>query len=173
MHPFSIAGFRLAGLCAALLLLLFGSPLRAADAGHVAQAERFLKQADAHRMTVPVYIQVQQMFAERFAQSQSPESQRALLERYQSKADAVLDREIGWDKLRPELVGLYTEAFSEQELVQLNEFYASELGRKVLALLPQLNARSAQLTQARLQAAVPEVNRLLEEMSSELQTLKP
>lgn len=172
MPPFFVAGFRLAGLCVALLLI-FSSPLRAADAGHTSQAEQFLKQADAHRMTVPVYIQVQQMFAERFAQSQAPDSQRALLERYQSRADAVLDREIGWDKLRPELVALYTEAFSEQELVQLNEFYASELGRKVLALLPQLNARSAQLTQARLQAAVPDVNKLLEEMTSELQTLKP
>ena len=165
--------FRTAGLCGVLSLALFSVQANADSSSHAAHAERFLELVNAHRLTVPVYAQVQQMFAERFAQTQAPESRRALLESYQSKADAVLDREIGWDKLKPDLVALYSEAFSEQELAELNEFYASELGKKVLARLPQLNARSAQLTQARLEGAVPDVNKLLAEMTAELDTQKP
>lgn len=165
--------FRIAGLCSVLSLALFSVQAGADTASHAARAERFLELVSAHRLTVPVYAQVQQMFAERFAQTQAPESKRALLESYQSKADAVLDREIGWDKLKPDLIALYSEAFSEQELAELNEFYASELGKKVLARLPQLNARSAQLTQARLEGAVPQVNKLLAEMTAELDTQKP
>jgi len=163
---------RIAGLCSALSLALFSVQVSADDAGHAARAERFLELVSANRLTVPIYAQVQQGFAERFAQTQAPESKRALLESYQSKADAVLDREIGWDKLKPELIALYSEVFSEQELAELNEFYASELGKKVLARLPQLNARSAQLTQAKLENAVPQVNKLLAEMTAELDTQK-
>jgi len=58
-------------------------------------------------------------------------------------------------------------------LNQLIDFYQSPLGKKMLAKLPELNARSAQLTQAKLEAAVPEVNQLLADMTAELDTQKP
>ena len=47
------------------------------------------------------------------------------------------------------------------------------LSRAMLGKLPELNARSAQLTQARLQTAVPEVNKLLADMTAELEKQKP
>jgi len=162
--------FRTFGLCSALLLVLLSVQASAASASHAAQAERFLKLANADRLTVPVYAQVQQMFAQRFAEAQAPESKKASLERYQSQADAALDKAIGWDKLKPELVAIYTSEFSESELKQLNEFYESALGKKMLAKLPELNARSAQVTQSKLESAVPQVNKLLADMTAELDT---
>ncbi len=171
MQLFSTPGLRTLGACV-LSLGLFASQASAADAGHAAQAERFLELVNADRIAVPVYAQVQQMFAERFAQTQAPDSKRALLERYQSKADAALDKAIGWEQVKPDLIALYTETFSEDELEQLNRFYESELGKKMLTRLPQLNARSAQVTQAKLQSAVPQVNKLLAEMTAELDTQK-
>ncbi|MNE88828.1 hypothetical protein D3C80_1861720 [compost metagenome] len=75
---------------------------------------------------------------------------------------------MGWDKLKPELVKIYTSNFSEQELKDLIAFYESPLGKKVLEKMPSLTQQSAQLTQSRLEAAVPEVNKLLSDMTSEL-----
>ncbi|MBA1277688.1 MULTISPECIES: DUF2059 domain-containing protein [Pseudomonadaceae] len=172
MHSFPTTGLRALGLCSALSLALLSGQANADSASHAAKAERFLELVNADRIAVPVYAQVQQMFAERFAQTQAPESKRALLESYQSKADAALEKAIGWKEVKPELVALYTEAFSEAELTQLNEFYESELGKKMLTQLPQLNARSAQVTQAKLESAVPQVNKLLAEMTAELDTQK-
>lgn len=172
MHSFRTSGLRALGLCSALSLALLSGQANADSASHAAKAERFLELVNADRIAVPVYTQVQQMFAERFAQTQAPESKRALLESYQSKADAALEKAIGWKEVKPELVALYTEAFSEAELTQLNEFYESELGKKMLTQLPQLNARSAQVTQAKLESAVPQVNKLLAEMTAELDTQK-
>jgi hypothetical protein len=163
---------RTIGLSSALLMTLLSGPVSADSANHKAQAERFLQLVNADRLAVPVYAQVQQMFAERFEQTQAPDGKRALLERYQSKADAALDQAIGWDKVKPELISLYTESFTEQELGQLNEFYESALGKKMLTKLPELNARSAQVTQAKLESAVPKVNKLLAEMTAELDTQK-
>ncbi len=160
------------GLCSVLSMALLSGQANADSAGHQGQAERFLELVNADRLAVPVYAQVQQMFAERFEQTQAPASKRALLERYQSKADAALDKAIGWEQVKPDLIKLYTETFTEQELSQLNDFYESALGKKMLTKLPELNARSAQFTQAKLQSAVPQVNKLLAEMTAELDTQK-
>ncbi len=160
------------GLCSVLSMALLSGQANADSAGHQGQAERFLELVNADRLAVPVYAQVQQMFAERFEQTQAPASKRALLERYQSKADAALDKAIGWEQVKPDLIKLYTETFTEQEISQLNDFYESALGKKMLTKLPELNARSAQVTQAKLQSAVPQVNKLLAEMTAELDTQK-
>ena len=164
--------FRPIALCGALSIALLSGQVSADSAGHAAQAERFLQLVNADRLAVPVYAQVQQMFAQRFEQTQASDDKRALLERYQSKADAALDQAIGWDKVKPDLITLYTESFTEQELSKLNEFYESELGKKMLTKLPELNARSAQVTQSKLESAVPQVNKLLAEMTAELDTQK-
>lgn len=164
---------RVFSVCTALVLSLASVAANADQASHARNAERFLQLANADRLAVPVYAQVQQMFAQRFAETQAPENKKALLERYQAKADTALDKAIGWKKLEPELVSLYTSQFTEQELAGLIEFYESPLGKKMLDKLPELNARSAQLTQKKLEAAVPEVNKLLAEMTAELDTQKP
>lgn len=163
---------RLRLVCSALLLAASG-PVFADAASHSAVAERFLELTRAEKLAVPVYAQVQQMFAQRFAQSKAPAGKQALLESYQAKANAALNRAIGWDKLEPDMIKLYTSTFSEAELQELMAFYQSPVGRKVLEKMPVLAAQSVQISQSRLQAAVPEVNKLLEDMTAELGSQKP
>lgn len=157
-------------LCTAALLVGFSS-MALADSS--AEAEKFLKQVHADRLTVPVYAQVQQMFAQHFQRANAPDSKKAVLDRYQAKANAELDRAVGWDKIKPDLIKLYTDNFSESELKQLNDFYASPLGQKVLQKMPRLTAESAQLTQGKLQGAVDPVNKLLADMDKELGVKAP
>src|SRR5690606_39652806 len=74
---------RFSKLCTAILLSASASMAMADAASHAADAERFLKLAHADKLTVPVYGQVQQMFAQRFAQA--PDGKKAVLESYQAK----------------------------------------------------------------------------------------
>ena len=85
-----------------------------------------------------------------------------------AKANTALDKAVGWDKLKPDMVKLYTTNFSESELKDLVAFYQSPLGKKVLEKMPQLTQQSAQMTQAKLESAVPVVNKLLADMTAEL-----
>lgn len=164
---------RFSALCVAILLAC-GSTQALADAkSHAADAEQFLQLARADKLAVPVYAQVQQMFAQRFAESGAPENKKALLETYQAKANTALDQAVGWDKIKPDMVKLYTSTFSEDELQELISFYESDLGQKVLQKMPTLTAQSAQLTQGKLEAAVPQVNKLLADMTAELGPKKP
>ncbi|MBM7059665.1 DUF2059 domain-containing protein [Pseudomonas sp. UL073] len=155
--------------CTAVLLVGLSGQVLADAASHAANAERFLKLAHADKLTVPVYAQVQQMFAQRFAQTKAPEAKKPLLESYQAKANAALDNAVGWDKIKPDMVKLYTGAFTEQELKDLLAFYDSPLGKKMLEKMPGLTQQSAQLTQSKLEAAVPQVNKLLSDMTAELE----
>ena len=159
---------RLRAICTAVALVCASGPVFADTARHNASAEAFLTLAHADKLGTPVYMQVQQMFAQRFAQTKAPESKKALLETYQAKANAALDSAIGWNKLKPKMVDLYTQTFTEQELKDLVKFYESPLGKKVLREMPKVTQQSAQLTQQSLEPAVPVVNKLLEDMTKEL-----
>lgn len=164
---------RLPAFCAALILTCGSAQVLADAKSHAADAERFLLLARADKLAVPVYAQVQQMFAQRFAESNAPQSEKAVLETYQAQANAALEQAVGWDKLKPDMVKLYTSNFNEQEMKDLIRFYESALGKKVLEKMPTLTAQSAQLTQGKLEAAVPKVNQLLAEMTTKLTPKKP
>jgi hypothetical protein len=163
---------RVRALCTAAMLVCAG-PVMADTASHNASAEAFLMMAHADKLGTPVYMQVQQMFAQRFAQSNAPDSKKATLESYQAKANAALDKAIGWDKLKPEMVKLYTSNFTEQELKDLVKFYQSPLGQKIVQKMPQVTEQSAELTQTHLQEAAPVVNKLLADMTAEIAPAKP
>ena len=159
---------RLRVLCAAVALACASGQVLAATARHNAAAEKFLTLANADKLGTPVYMQVQQMFAQRFAQTKAPAAKQPVLASYQAKANAALDSAIGWNKLKPKMVDLYTQTFTEQELKDLVKFYESPLGKKVLREMPKVTQQSAQLTQQSLEPAVPVVNKLLEDMTKEL-----
>ncbi|GGU69324.1 hypothetical protein GCM10009504_27980 [Pseudomonas laurentiana] len=159
---------RLRALCTAVVLVCASGQVLADTASHNASAEAFLKLAHADKLGTPVYMQVQQMFAQRFEQTKAPASKKAVLDSYQAKANAALDQAIGWNKLKPDMVQLYTSTFSESELKDLVKFYESPLGKKVLEKMPMVTQQSAQLTQQKLESAVPVVNKLLSDMTNEL-----
>jgi hypothetical protein len=153
---------RLRAICAAVALVCASGQVLADTASHDASAVAFLK------LGAPVYMQVQQMFAQRFAETKAPASKQATLETYQAKANAALNQVISWDKLQPDMVKLYTSNFTESELKDLVAFYQSPLGQKVQAKMPQISQQSFQLTQSKLESAVPVVNKLLADMTKEL-----
>ncbi|MFK0087823.1 DUF2059 domain-containing protein [Pseudomonas sp. NPDC090755] len=159
---------RLRALCTAVALVCASGQVLADTASHNASAEKFLMMAHADKLGTPVYMQVQQMFAQRFEQTKAPASKKAVLDSYQAKANAALDQAIGWNKLKPDMVKLYTSTFSESELKDLVAFYQSPLGKKVMEKMPQITQQSAQLTQRKLESAVPVVNKLLADMTKEL-----
>ena len=159
---------RLRAICTAVALVCASGQVFADTASHNASAEAFLKMAHADKLGTPVYMQVQQMFAQRFEQTKAPASKKTVLDTYQAKANTALDQAIGWDKLKPDMIKLYTDNFSEQELKDLVAFYQSPLGKKVLEKMPVVTQKSAQMTQQKLESAVPVVNKLLADMTKEL-----
>jgi len=159
---------RLRAICTAVALVCASGQVFADTASHNASAEAFLTLAHADKLGTPVYMQVQQMFAQRFEQTKAPAAKQSVLDSYQAKANAAL---------RPGHRLAKTETGHGQALHQQLQRIRTQgsgcllpvaAGKKVLEKMPQLTQQSAQMTQAKLESAVPVVNKLLEDMTNEL-----
>lgn len=133
------------------------------------KAAKFLEIIHADKLATPAYMQVQAMLNSLFEVSKAPQSKLSVLERYQAQANAVLDRAIGWEVIKPDVVRLYTNNFTDAELAQLIDFYQSPTGQKMLQQLPQVTMQTEQLIQNRVREnAAPEINGIIEKMAKEL-----
>ena len=68
-----------------------------------------------------------------------------------------LERHIGWQSMEDALTDMYLQSFSEQEVNDMNAFYRSPTGRKVIERLPELVQMRNQLASRRLQENIGEL----------------
>ncbi len=94
--------------------------------------------------------------------TQNPE-----LEPHQEAVREFLERNIGWVSLKDPLTHMYMEEFSEQELNDMNTFYSSPTGRKVIERLPVLVQMRNQLASQRLQENIGELRKEIETRSTQ------
>jgi hypothetical protein len=66
-------------------------------------------------------------------------------------------------KVRPELIRVYGDAFTDAELDGILAFYESPAGRAATQKLPAVNERLSGLMQTQIDAISTEINRLAEE----------
>jgi hypothetical protein len=157
---------RLRVLCAAVALVCASGQVLA-TASHNASAEKFLTLANADKLGTPVYMQVQQMFAQRFEQTKAPASKKAVLDSYQAKANAALDHAIGWKSSSRRWSSSTPATFTEWKLKDLVAFYQSPTGQESPGKMCRVPAIGPD-DPAKLESAVPVVNKLLDDMTNEL-----
>ena len=58
-----------------------------------------------------------------------------------------LAKYVSWDAVREELIQLYADAFTEDELRDVTAFYQTETGRKFVALAPSLTTQAMEIGQ--------------------------
>ena len=69
---------------------------------------------------------------------------------------------IGWGKIKDELTTIWMETFTEAELKDLITFYRTPTGQKALQMMPTLMTKGSQIGQQKIQARLPELQKLLE-----------
>ena len=66
-------------------------------------------------------------------------------------------------KARPELVRIYNDAFTDEEIDGMLAFYQSPAGKAAAQKLPMVNARLSGMVQTQIDTISTEINKLLEE----------
>jgi hypothetical protein len=84
-------------------------------------------------------------------------AQNPTLAEHRDALRAFLEKYIGWQALKEDLTTMYLQAFTEAELVEMNAFYSSPTGQKVLQTLPELVKQRNQLAMQRLQEHLGEL----------------
>ena len=140
-------------LRAALLACPFLAAGAQADAvGHLQEVETLFRLTQMERK---VDESVENLLA--MQMQQSPE-----LTPRESVVRGFLERNIGWQALRPNLVAMYLAAFTEEELKQMNAFYVTPVGQKVLTRVPELVEERNRLAAQRLQEHIGELQQELD-----------
>jgi len=89
-------------------------------------------------------------------------AQNPALREHQQVVREFLERHIGWGSLQDALTSMYLREFSEQEIKEMNAFYSSPTGRKVIERLPVLMQMRNQLSLQRLQENIGELEHELQ-----------
>ncbi len=72
------------------------------------------------------------------------------------------------ESLRDDFIDIYTAAFTEKELLEIQSFYQTPTGQKALKVTPRLMAQGATLGQQRVKQNLPELERMVREEAERL-----
>lgn len=78
-------------------------------------------------------------------------------------------KHMSWESLKPELLRIYAEAFTADELRELNRFYATDTGQKTIRMMPTLMAQGAQIGVARVQDNMAELQAMIQSEAERLE----
>jgi hypothetical protein len=68
-----------------------------------------------------------------------------------------LGKYMSWEVLKPQMVAIYTDAFTEAELREVNAFYNTPTGQKAITVLPGLMQKGMAIGQKTMQEHLPEL----------------
>ena len=72
-----------------------------------------------------------------------------------------LEKNIGWAGMKDNLITMYMAAFTEQELNEINTFYATPAGQKMIQRLPELIQQRDRLAMQRMQENMGELQQAI------------
>ena len=85
--------------------------------------------------------------------------QNPQLAQHQDALRAFLGRHIGWNSMKAPLTEMYVKMFTEQELKEMNAFYTTPTGQKVILQLPDLVQARNRLAMQRIQENIGELQK--------------
>jgi hypothetical protein len=94
-------------------------------------------------------------------------NQNPSLAQHETLVRQFLEQTIGWQGLKEDLTQMYLQTFTEDEVNEMNAFYGSPTGRKVITQLPDLVQQRNRLAMQRLQAHIGELQQLIQEHSEQ------
>jgi uncharacterized protein len=76
---------------------------------------------------------------------------------YEDIMRQFLAKYLSWESLKPEMIQMYAEAFTEPELHELAAFYRTPLGQKAMTKMPELVQKGSAMGQKAVQDHLPEL----------------
>ena len=87
--------------------------------------------------------------------------QNPALREHEDLLAKFLEKNIGWAGMKDNLITMYMEAFTEQELNEINAFYSTPAGQKMIQRLPELIQQRDRLAMQRMQNNMGELQQAI------------
>lgn len=157
----------------AIMMICLTSAI-ADEVSHRAAAKTLLEVTEISAMVDEMHIQIEKMFKQMAVnilkdyKGEDKQAMQTYMNEYMNKLAVLLREEFSLENMEGDLIDLYIQVFSEQEILELIDFYQSELGQKILAKMPALMQASMEINQRHLKTFLPKVEALVQEMQTNI-----
>lgn len=123
-------------------------------ASHRAAADQLLTITKAEKMAADMQSSI-------FNSIPASGADTAVTRRLQAPLRQFMQEEMSFAKMKPEMLDVYTQSFTEAELRQLVDFYGTPLGQMLLERMPLVVQRSQAVAMKRVSAAMPKLQAMI------------
>jgi len=164
-----------------LYAILFGFVVLSANAlantnhseeGPVDEVDRLFVAMQADQMTSQMWVQMEALFNQMLHDLDPLPENNAIIQKYNKELVTLLQKEMSWEKMEPEVRHIYVQNFTTEEITKLAEFYESDVGQAFVKRMPVVMQESMQMGQRMAMAAMPQLQALSARMKAELEAAK-
>lgn len=149
----------------AILSILILSPVIYADeASHRTAVEEYLIITKTDQSIEPMFDELEKAMDGVANQMGIPEEDRPLFNQYARGFLKILRAELGWDKMKEDVIRIYQETFTEDEMKAFIAFYKSPAGQVYVEKIPLLTKKIVEMSQKNM----PELIKRLEAFEAQV-----
>ncbi len=79
---------------------------------------------------------------------------------------------MSYSSLKNDIIKIYTDTFTQNELKDINNFYSTQTGKKTIKLMPMLMMKGNQLGVQKVQSHIQELQQMIDEETKRLNSKK-
>ena len=98
--------------------------------------------------------------------------QQTIQNNFNAKVARIIEQSLSMDNLRPVIIEVYEETYTEDELDGILAFYRSPAGKAFVAKTPQLLSRTMTLMQQQMATLQPQLEQATKELADEMAKTK-
>jgi hypothetical protein len=139
-----------------------------ADSGVRDSLEKMFELTDMQAMLDSSYAQMDQIFSQMAKEKDIADDKKAIYEKHKKKFHAMLTNSMSWEKIKEPIIKAYSQVYTKAEIDELNVFYQSPLGQKMIKKMPELMQATMQVMQETTKIMIPKMQALQKELQAEL-----
>ena len=160
---------------ALLFSLALSSFAHADDASKRTKVEELIRLTKVNdllnQMTDQMATRMRASAAQQSASHSFTPAQEKLINEYIDQVQSITRSAVSWEKIKPTLIQVYTETYTDQELDGIITFYRSPAGQAMIAKSPQLMNKTVQLVQSQMGEVQPQLVQANQEFSRKMKEL--
>ncbi len=130
----------------------------------ITKSEQFLGQMS------PQISNMMHSSIEKFTQGkQLTTKQELALVNYSQELGKIMQEQLTWAKLEPEMIKIYAEEFTQQEIDGMIQFYKTPVGQSTIDKMPIVMQKSMQVGYKQMDAITPKIMQAAEKFAKEMQ----
>lgn len=88
---------------------------------------------------------------------------------YTQELGKIMQEELTWAKLEPEMIKIYAEEFSQEEIDGMIKFYKTPVGQSTIDKMPIVMQKSMQVGYKQIDAITPKIMQAADKLAKDMQ----